>query len=187
MAKPHKALVTRLFFIVILMFGFTFALVPLYNVFCDVTGLNGKVDTTKPGTFTRYKNETASNSKRLIVVELDTNRHQGIPCEFTSEKSALRVIPGELTKTTFHVKNLTDKKMVIQAIPSISPGYLAKNLKKLECFCFEQQTLAPFESRDLPLRFWLETEIPEDIHRLTLSYTLFDITQQVARTTEPKI
>lgn len=186
MKKPHKAVVTWLLMIVILMFGFTFALIPLYNVFCNVTGLNGKVDTTKPGTFTRYKNETASNSKRFIVVELDTNRHQGIPCEFTSEKSALQVIPGELTHTTYHVKNLTDKKMVIQAIPSISPGYLAKNLKKLECFCFEQQTLAPFESRDLPLRFWLETEIPEDIHRLTLSYTLFDVTQQVTRKTEPE-
>ena len=90
------------------------------------------------------------------------------------------MIPGELTETVFHVKNLTDKKMVIQAIPSISPGYLAKNLKKLECFCFEQQTLEPFESRDLPLRFWLETEIPSDIHRLTLSYTLFDVTLKAA-------
>lgn len=181
MEKSHKKLVTRLSIIVLLMFGFTFALIPLYNVFCDVTGLNGKVDTTKPGSLSRYKNDSMINTNRRIVVELDTNRHQGIPIEFTAEKSALQVIPGELTLTTYHIKNLTNKKMVIQAIPSISPGYLAKHLKKLECFCFEQQTLAPFESRDLPLRFWLESEIPADIHRLTLSYTLFDITQQAAK------
>lgn len=177
MEKPHKTLIYRLFFIVVLMFGFTFALVPIYNVFCDVTGLNGKVDTKKPGKFARYKNENASKSNRLIVLELDINHHQNIRCEFTAEKPALQVIPGELTHTTYHVKNLTDKKMIIQAIPSISPGFLAKHLKKLECFCFEQQTLEPFESRDLPLRFWLETTIPEDIHRMTLSYTLFDVTE----------
>src|SRR5690349_10766232 len=140
MEKPHKKLVTRLFMIVLLMFGFTFTLIPLYNVFCDVTGLNGKVDITKPGTLSRYKNDSMINRDRLIVVELDTNRHQGIPIEFTAEKSALEVIPGELTLTTYHIKNLTNKKIVIQAIPSISPGYLAKHLKKLECFCFEQQT-----------------------------------------------
>jgi len=177
MEKPHKTLVTRLIMLVTVMFGFTFALVPIYNVFCDVTGLNGKVDTKKPSKFLRYKNENASVSNRLIVVELDINHHQNVACEFTAEKPALQVIPGELTHTTYHVKNLTDKKMVIQAIPSISPGFLAKHLKKLECFCFEQQTLEPFESRDLPLRFWLETQIPEDIHRMTLSYTLFDVTE----------
>jgi cytochrome c oxidase assembly protein subunit 11 len=177
MEKPHKTLIYRLFFIVVLMFGFTFALVPIYNVFCDVTGLNGKVDTKKPGKFARYKNENTSKSNRLIVLELDINHHQNIRCEFRAEKPALQVIPGELTHTTYHVKNLTDKKMIIQAIPSISPGFLAKHLKKLECFCFEQQTLEPFESRDLPLRFWLETTIPEDIHRMTLSYTLFDVTE----------
>ncbi len=176
MQTSHKKLVIRLSIIVTLMFGFTFALVPIYNVFCDVTGLNGKVDIKKPEKLTRYKNEASSKANRLIVLELDINRHQNVPCEFKSEKPALQVIPGELTHTTYYIKNLSDKKMIIQAIPSISPGYLAKHLKKLECFCFEQQTLAPFESRDLPLRFWLETAIPDNIHRMTLSYTLFEVT-----------
>jgi cytochrome c oxidase assembly protein subunit 11 len=188
MKKSHKFLTIKLSVIALLMFAFTFALVPLYNVFCNITGLNGKVDITKSGMLARYKNENmAISQKHLIVVELDTNRHQGIPCEFTAEKPALQVTPGELTQTTYRVTNLTDKPMVIQAIPSISPGYLAKYLKKLECFCFEQQTLAPFESRDLPLRFWLETDIPEDIHRLTLSYTLFDVTLKASKNAEPKI
>lgn len=172
MQKPLKPLISKLLMITALMFAFTFALVPIYNVFCDVTGLNGKVDLK----IARYKNEAVSKN-RLIVLELDINHHQNVPCEFKAEKPALQVIPGELTHTTYHVKNLTDKKITIQAIPSISPGYLAKHLKKLECFCFEQQTLDPFESRDLPLRFWLETEIPENIHRMTLSYTLFDVTE----------
>lgn len=188
MQKSHKILTLKLSIIAVLMFGFTFALVPLYNVFCNITGLNGKIDTTKSGMFARYKNEniTIAPSKHFVVVELDTNRHQGMPCEFTAEKPALQITPGELIETTYHVKNLTDKTMVIQAIPSISPGYLAKYLKKLECFCFEQQTLAPFESRDLPLRFWLETDIPDDIHRLTLSYTLFDVTLKASKNTESK-
>ncbi len=181
MGKPTKSLVRILTVVAVLMFGFTFALIPLYNVFCQVTGLNGKIDLKHPEKFTRYKIENSNLNKdqRRIVVEFDTNRNQQLACEFTPQHTALQVIPGELTHTSYHVKNLTQKKMIIQAIPSISPGHVAKHLKKLECFCFNQQTLEPGEAMDLPLRFWLDPEIPEDIHRLTLSYTLFDVTARV--------
>ncbi len=179
MIKPHKPLLIRLCVITVVMFGFTFALIPLYSVFCQVTGLNGKLDLTSPDTFTRYKNQDSTLPKRTIVVEFDTNRNQKLLCEFSPQHTALQVTPGELTHTSYHVKNMTPKKMVIQAIASISPGNAAKYLKKLECFCFTQQTLQPGEAMDLPLRFWLEPEIPEDIYRLTLSYTLFDVTAHV--------
>lgn len=161
------------------MFGFSFALIPLYSVFCKVTGLNGKVDTKHPGVFTRYKMESDNADPRyarVITVEFDVNRNQKMACEIIPEHPAVQVKPGELSTTSYYVKNLTDKRMVIQAIPSISPGTVAKYLKKLECFCFTPQELKPYESQKLSLRFWLEPEIPDNIHRLTLSYTLFDVT-----------
>lgn len=177
-----QKLLIKLFVFVVVMFGFSFALVPLYNVFCKVTGLNGKVDTSHPGIYARYKNNVGGSDPhlaRLITVEFDVNRNQKTACEIIPEHLALQVIPGELTSTSYYVKNLTDKRMVIQAIPSISPGIVAKYLKKLECFCFNAQELKPYESQNLALRFWLEPEIPENVHRLTLSYTLFDITPLV--------
>jgi cytochrome c oxidase assembly protein subunit 11 len=151
-------------------------MVPLYNVFCQVTGLNGKVDISQPQTTSRYKSDDGSKSTHLVMVEFDTNRNQKLACEFSPKHPALQVILGELAHTAYHVKNLSKKTITVQAIPSISPGSVAKYLKKLECFCFNQQTLKPGESAELPLRFWLEPEFPNDIHRLTLSYTLFDVT-----------
>jgi cytochrome c oxidase assembly protein subunit 11 len=123
-----------------------------------------------------YKNPDLAVQKRLVVVEFDTNRNQNLLCDFVPEHRALPVNPGELAVTSYTVKNLTQKRMIIQAIPSISPGVAAKHLKKLECFCFNQQVLEPGETAKLPLRFWLEPELPLNIHRLTLSYTLFDVT-----------
>jgi len=177
-----RQLVIKLVLVVLFMFGFSFALVPLYNVFCKVTGLNGKVDTSHPGVYSRYKtnaNNEDSQVTRLITVEFDVNRNQKVACEIIPQHLALQVRPGELNSTSYYVKNLTDKKMVIQAIPSISPGIVAKYLKKLECFCFTAQALKPYESQQLTLRFWLEPEIPDNVHRLTLSYTLFDVTALV--------
>lgn len=158
------------------MFGFSFALVPIYNVFCKVTGLNGKIDTKHPVVYDGI-HETLSQKDRFITVEFDVNRNEKIACEITPKHSALQIRLGELTATSYSVKNLTERTMVIQAIPSISPGIAAKYLKKLECFCFSPQLLKPYESQQLTLRFWLEPEIPDNLHRLTLSYTLFDVTQ----------
>jgi len=179
MPKSSKCLVIGLFLLAGLMFGFTFALVPIYNVFCQVTGLNGKIDPKHPGKLALYRIKNEASSKRRVIVEFDTNLNKGLHCQFSPTHTVLQVTPGELTHTSFQVKNLTNKKMIIQAIPSISPGFVAKHLKKLECFCFNQQTLNPGEALELPLRFWLEPEIPDNIHRLTLSYTLFDVTGRV--------
>lgn len=172
------------------MFAFTFALIPLYSVFCKVTGLNGKIDDRHPLTYNpRYKIANAKNANsdnsnsdneianRLVTIEFVVNLNRQLPCLFKAEHSALQVTPGELNVSSYYVKNLTSKRMVIQAIPSISPGEVAKHLKKLECFCFNKQTLDPGQEMHLPLRFWLDPEFPTDIHRMTLSYTLFDVTE----------
>lgn len=169
----EKTLVVRLIMIAILMFGFSFALVPLYNALCQVTGLNGKVDLKNATLLSRYKNPDLQRTP--IVVEFDSTRNQNLDCELIPEHASLSVIPGVLTITSFRAKNLTPKPLLVQAIPSISPGIAAKYLKKLECFCFNQQLLQPGEVVSLPLRFWLEPEIPRTVYRLTLSYTLFEI------------
>ncbi len=164
--------------IAVFMFGFSFALIPLYNVLCKITGLNGKIDIESATLYqpALYKSDTINPQARLITLEFDTTRNQDLDCEFRPEHPALQVTIGELTTTTYHVRNLSNRTLLLQAIPSISPGIAAKYLKKLECFCFSKQTLGPYESKVLPLRFWLEPEIPKNIKRLTLSYTLFDIT-----------
>lgn len=175
MLKKNKTTLQILILVSILMFGFSFALVPIYNVFCKVTGLNGKVELQRANNFSRYKN-TALSDTRLITVEFDVNRNRNLNCEFAPEHTAMQLKTGELSCTSYYVKNLSNKTMVIQAIPSITPGIAAKYLKKLECFCFNKQTLKAGESMRLPLRFWLEPEIPDEVKRLTLSYTLFDVT-----------
>jgi len=173
--RERRTLLTLLF-IIIGMFGFTFALVPIYDAFCKVTGLNGKVDITNSG-IVRYKDPGADTKGRSITVEFDVNRNQRLKCDFSPEHPVLQITPGKLTLTSYYIKNLTDKTLIIQAIPSISPGIAAKHLKKLECFCFNRQTIKPGEALNMPLRFWLEQEMPEEVKRLTLSYTLFDMTE----------
>lgn len=158
----------------VLMLGFSFALIPLYNVFCKVTGINGKIDLKDNGVRARYKSDQPV-SNRLITVEFDVNRNAQVPCSIVPKHSALQVQPGVLTHTSYQVTNLSNQTLVIQAIPSISPGKVAKYLKKLECFCFNQQILPPNASVELPLRFWLEPEFPDKVHRMTLSYTVFEI------------
>lgn len=179
MPTVHKLLLTKLIVIVVLMFGFSFALIPLYSVFCKVTGLNGKIDDRHPLAYTpRYKASGSETPNRLVTVEFVVNLNRQLPFLFKSEHTAMQVIPGELSITSYYVKNMTDKKIIIQAIPSISPGIVAKHLKKLECFCFNKQTLKPGEEMKLPLRFWLDPEFPTDVHRMTLAYTLFDVTER---------
>lgn len=175
--KQIQKTVKWIVFIAIGMFGFTFALIPLYNVFCQVTGLNGKVDVSTPNRYqpNLYKNNAINSEARVITIEFDTTRNQDLDCEFKPQHPVLQLTVGELTTTTYYVKNLQNRTLLLQAIPSISPGIAAKHLKKLECFCFSQQSLGPYESKVLPLRFWLEPELPSNIKRLTLSYTLFDV------------
>ena len=152
-----------------IMFGFGFALVPLYNVFCQVTGLNGKIDL---GLVSGLPNGVISD--RIVTVEFDVNHNLGMPWHFKPQQAEIKVHPGAIVKTGYIVTNPTQRTMMAQAIPSISPSIAAAYLKKVECFCFNEQKLEPGETANLSLQFYLDPKIPESVKRLTLSYTLFD-------------
>lgn len=155
------------------MFAFAFALVPLYDIFCEVTGLNGK--TSAQAALVEEIENAAVQADRRITVELLAQAARGMPWEFRPTESELVVRPGELTKTTFYVRNRSMKTVTGQAVPSVSPGQGARYLRKLECFCFEQQELPPGGEMEMGVSLMVDPELPADIRELTLSYTMFRI------------
>lgn len=159
----------------IAMFGFAFALIPFYNVFCKVTGLNGK-----PTLNGKLGNGETLNidTSRFINVQLTANRDAKIQAEFEPQNKKFTFHPGEFVQTNFRVKNLTHEPMTIQAIPSVSPGQGAKHVKKIVCFCFQKQELQANQEMIMPLRFTVTDEIPKRYKTITLSYTLFDVTER---------
>jgi cytochrome c oxidase assembly protein subunit 11 len=161
----------------LLMFGFGFALVPIYNVLCKQLGINGKIDLSVRQAAIQEA-ELKEDFSRNIWVEFVTTMNEQLPWEFYPLHRRVQMHPGGVIHTAYYAKNTTDETMTIQAIPSVTPGRAATYIKKLECFCYEHQTLAPGESAEMPLVFILEDKIPEDINTLTLSYTLFDLTKQ---------
>ncbi|MDH3689782.1 MAG: cytochrome c oxidase assembly protein [Gammaproteobacteria bacterium] len=165
----HHWLVGRLALVVVAMFGFGYALVPLYQVFCELTGINGKT-----GMITA--SEAASgkvDSSRWVTVEFTGDAMQGLPWEFRPNTSSMRVHPGDIVEATFHARNNSKQRMVAQAVPSVAPSRAAAHFKKTECFCFTQQTLEPGEAIDLPVRFVVQSDLPTDVNTITLSYAFF--------------
>ncbi len=154
----------------LLMFGFGFALVPLYDVFCRITGLNGKITNTGPVA------EVEPDIGRDIRIQLIGVNNEGMPWEFRPLLPTVSVHPGEMRQTAFVARNPTSRRMVAQAVPSVSPNEAAQYLHKVNCFCFDQQALAAGEGLEMPLLFVIDKKLPSDIHTITLSYTLFDIT-----------
>ena len=155
------------------MFAFGWLLVPIYDVFCEITGLNGKV--TGPS----YLSETSQDMtvQREVLIQFMTHNNESMPWTFKSEKVQMRIKTGSQQEAMFVFENTTDKEMVGQVIPSVSPGRGAEFFHKTECFCFEQQTLAIGENKEMPLVFFIDKELPDHINKLTLSYTLFDVTK----------
>lgn len=172
--KPSSP--SGLILIVVLMFGFGFALVPLYDVFCEVTGLNGK---TK-GAYQGDTNALAANSDRTITVQFVANRNDNLPWGFYPEQEEIKLTVGERKQIHFSVNNSYNRSVVAQAIPSVSPPQAADYLNKIECFCFQRQPLAAGEAKQFPLVFFVDPALPEEISKLTLSYTLFDISERDA-------
>lgn len=168
----NTKLVRILLVVVVLMFGFGFALVPLYDVLCDITGLNGKVSTTGVKEVAYQVDKS-----REVTVEFMTALNQSAPMEFRAETTKLKVHPGEYYRVNFYAENKTDSVMVAQAIPSISPGLAAEYFKKTECFCFTEQTFKPRESKKMPVRFVLDPKLPAGYKTITLAYTFFDKTE----------
>lgn len=170
--KQNK-LIRNLLLSIVGMAGFAFALVPLYNVFCDVTGLNGKMDLSL-----QAATSSGIDMSRQVTVEFVVINNNEMPWDFKPKHDALVVFPGELAATAYYAKNTTTKTMLAQAIPSISPSRVSKYFKKVECFCFTNQKLGPGQSAYLGLRFYLDPSFPKDVHRVTLAYTIFDVTNK---------
>ncbi len=169
--QKNAKLVRTLAFVAIAMFGFGYALVPLYDVLCDITGLNGKVESaaTKETIYTIDKN-------REITIEFMTALNEKTAMVFRAETKTLKVHPGEYYTVNFYAENKTDKEMVARAIPSISPGLAAEYFKKTECFCFTEQKFKAHEGKSMPVRFVVNPALPEQYKTMTLAYTFFDNT-----------
>jgi cytochrome c oxidase assembly protein subunit 11 len=161
----------KLSLIPVLMFGFGFALVPLYDVFCDITGINGKTGRVEASTI----DVSAVDTSRLIEVRFLANISPGLSWSFEPLVKMMEVHPGQVYEAKYLVRSTSDKVTVGQAVPSVSPGLAAQHFNKTECFCFTQQELAGFEKREMPIRFIIDNAISENIEQITLSYTFFSI------------
>jgi cytochrome c oxidase assembly protein subunit 11 len=167
---PQSNLVTlrKLLIVALAMFGFGFALVPFYQKICEVTGINNVL-----------KADAVSNSQvdagRMLTVEFDTNVRSEMAWSFTPLEKSVRFHPGELVQVTFEVRNNASRPVTGQAIPSYGPQLAGRYFKKLDCFCFTQQTLQPGEVRRMPVVFVIEKELPQDVNTITLSYTFFEV------------
>ncbi|RUR20519.1 cytochrome c oxidase assembly protein [Legionella sp. km535] len=174
--KKQQKLLIILTLVVLGMFAFGFALVPIYNSLCKTLGINGK---TNPEAVAYDVSKAKINKEREVLVEFVATNNSGVPWEFYPKISKIRVHPGEIARLAFYAENKTDHRMTVQAIPSVTPGIAAKYLKKTECFCFTQQTLNGHEAMNMPLLFHLDAELPENVKTVTLSYTLFDVSGRV--------
>lgn len=161
----------KLAIIPLLMFGFGFALVPLYDVFCDITGLNGKTGQVEAAEI----DASQIDESRTIEVRFITSTNSGLPWSFEAIDKKMDVHPGQVYEAMFRVRSTSENVTLGQAVPSVSPGLAGKYFNKTECFCFTQQELAALETRDMPVQFVIGTGISEDIEEVTLSYTFFSL------------
>ena len=175
--QSHRKLVWKLLLIVALSFAFGFALVPLYDVFCKLTGLNGKT-VGLGGITTGMRTASPIDLQRIVTVEFTGTVMPGLAWEVEPVLTRLDLHPGELHQARYRVRNLSDRTIVGQAVPSVSPGQAALNFEKLDCFCFRQQTLAPGETKELPLTFIVKPELDRDIRTITLSYAFFNLSEE---------
>ncbi len=164
----NKRLVRRLLWLVVGSLLFAFALVPLYDVLCSITGLNGKTQNTN-AVIAKAK----VDNSRWVNVQFTTSVMSGLGWNFYPKQTSIRLHPGQIESVIFVAKNTTNEVVVGQAIPSVTPGIAAANLKKIECFCFVRQSLKPGEEREMPLRFFVSPDLPKDVSDMTLSYSFF--------------
>lgn len=170
--QQNNKTVLKLLGIVVGMFGFGFALVPLYDVFCDLTGINGKTSEVAAV----YEGVLVDES-RLITVEFITRTNSGMPWQFAAQTKRVKVHPGEIQQVDFTAFNPASRDIIGQAVPSVSPGTAAIYLNKTECFCFNQQPLGAGEKTVMPMTFYVDPQLPEDITFFTVQYTLYDVTE----------
>ena len=164
----NRRMLTRLSIVAVAMFGFGFALVPFYERICLALGVNSLVEKAEAPANTQV------DATRLVTLELDANAHD-LPWRFRPLVRHLQVRPGELVHVEYEIANVRGEPVTGQAVPSYGPALAAQYVRKLECFCFTQQTLAAGETRRLPVAFVVDPQLPRDLHTITLSYTFFEV------------
>jgi cytochrome c oxidase assembly protein subunit 11 len=168
MRVRNRAVVRRLLVVAVAMFGFGYLMVPLYEVFCEVTGIREIMRADQPVVNTQV------DASRTVRLELDGNL-RNLPWQFHPKQPVVDVHPGELKQVVYEVVNTTDRPVTGQAVPSYAPQLAANYFRKLECFCFTTQTLAPGERREMPVVLVLDPKLPADVNVVTLSYTFFEV------------
>jgi len=185
----NRQILLKLLIASVMMFGFGYALVPMYKALCEATGINVITSKNDYGirAFSANKvGNTQIDYSRVITIEFDSNSRG--PFTFHPVKNFLEVHPGEMTEIVYEVSNNLDRPVQAQAIPSYAPKSATEYFTKLECFCFQQQTLTAHEVRKMPVVFVIDAGLPQDVKTITLSYTFFElgVGQQPAGSTTPK-
>lgn len=170
LAKLNAVMFGKLLVVAALMFGFGFALIPIYKQICELTGVN--ILTTKDEKIRAPENSQIDKS-RFVTVEFDANTTG--PWRFRPIKASMQVHPGEMSQVVYEVVNTQARKMDAQAIPSYAPQQAERFFKKVDCFCFKQQTLGANEARQMPVVFFIDPKLPENVKTITLSYTFFEV------------
>jgi cytochrome c oxidase assembly protein subunit 11 len=173
--RENSKMVGKLAIIVMGMFAFGYALVPMYRAICEMTGINVLAlgDKRIPGASSNLPANTQIDLARSIIVEFDSNVRG--PWHFKPAQNSLKVHPGELTTVMYEFQNTQNRTMSAQAIPSYAPAQAGAHFNKLECFCFQQYTLAPGEKKQWPVAFVIDPKLSRDVKTITLSYTFFEV------------
>ena len=170
--KSHAMVAGKMLAFAVGMFGFGYAMVPIYDIICDITGLNGKT-----GRVSIAEAEAAKTDiDRTVIVEFTSTINASGAWNFRPTVFEMRVKPGQTYQTAYYAENLTDRTTVGRATPSVSPSAAAKYFNKTECFCFTEQLFEPRASKDMPLVFIIDPDLPINVDRITLSYTFFNST-----------
>lgn len=161
--------------IAVIMFTFCFAMVPLYSLICKATGINTSAPNGNLLTaVSADAGKDAIDFSRKITVQFTTVKHNGLPWDFYPRVQSIIVYPGKNYQVMFYAKNTTEKTMTVQAIPSMTPTDALNYFHKIQCFCFAQQTLKAGESKEMPMIFRIDKDIPKTLNLVTLAYTLFE-------------
>lgn len=169
-AQDNRVTLRKLLVVTVMMFGFGFALVPFYEKICEVTGINRivKRDDHRPA-------NTQVDASRSVTVEFDANLRSNLPWTFRPLESSVKVHPGELATVIYEVTNTSDRALTGQAIPSYGPMLAGQFFRKVECFCFDKQQMAPGERRQMPIAFVVDPGLPSEVNTITLSFTFFEV------------
>lgn len=173
--RINRRLTVKLLVVVVAMFGFGYALVPLYRVLCDITGLGGRLS-QQPAPVAAANAEI--DDSRLVTVEFLATVNSNAGWVFKPKTAKMQVHPGELYTTTYYAENLLDRELLGQASYNVAPSRAARHFAKPDCFCYSQQVFEPREGRDMNVTFFISPSLPKEVEVVTLSYTFYDISEQ---------